>query len=177
MDYGAPQITPKRKFAADAYEPASKHRRCAPLVTPVARPARAASCGEARYTQILADARGAVQRIERLGKDYRSNQNGSVGTPTRQRRATAHNSRDAGTADIWTRAFACHGAHTAARRESQKKVFLDCSPATIFFYIWVDVFFFFLFVSASASASASAFGGLATDIRLALLQDPWNRLP
>ena len=44
---------------------------------------------------------GAVQRIERLGKDYRSNQNGgNVGTRTRQRHATAHNSRDTGTLEV-----------------------------------------------------------------------------
>ena len=61
-------------------------------------------------------ARWALQRIERLGKDYRSNQNGGcVGTPTQQRHATAHNLRDTGGADIGTRAFAPHGARATTR--------------------------------------------------------------
>ena len=59
---------------------------------------------------------GTAAKIERLGKDYRSNQNGGrVGTPTQQRRATAHNLRDTGGVDIGTRAFARHGARATTR--------------------------------------------------------------
>ena len=59
---------------------------------------------------------GTAAKIERLGKDYRSNQNGGrVGTPTQQRHATAHNLRDTGGLDIGTRAFARHGARATTR--------------------------------------------------------------